>query len=255
MGFWTIVPVKPLRRGKSRLAGVMNENERTALNICLLQNTLSILAEIPNMDHILVISRDPQALALARSFGARTLLEHSESNLNRALEVATSMVKRPAHRGLLLLPADLPLLLREDIENLMTTAQNSPVVSIVPDRHGAGTNALLVSPPGLIRYSFGIGSFQRHCAAVAQSGARLEIVRVPSIALDLDIPEDLALVKPILEVQIEKALPNVAKDADSRTQTVLNYKQLCLELISAVPEPNLKWPNPLALTSGNETIY
>ncbi len=233
MGFWAIIPVKPLRRGKSRLSGVLDENGRTALNTCLLQNTLAALAGVPEIDHTLIISRDPQALSIARTFGAQTLLERSGSNLNRALEIATAIVRRSAHRGLLILPADLPLLRSHDIADLLATASRPPVISIVPDRHGEGTNALLVSPPGMLRYSFGVGSFRRHCEAAQQCEAKLQVVHNPVIALDLDIPEDLDLVRGGLNDQIQLYGRDLAENnlSNSSTQIMLDYKRRCLDLI------------------------
>ncbi len=78
---------------------------------------------------------------------------------------------------------------------LIQHADDPPVVVIAPDRHGKGTNALLMSPSGLIEYDFGEDSFQRHCDRVRASGARLEIVDLPSLGLDLDIPEDLEIIR------------------------------------------------------------
>ena len=73
MTLWAIVPVKPLRRGKSRLAGTLSEDERTELNRSLLQNTLRTFSDLKEVEEVLVISRDPQALAIARHYGARTV--------------------------------------------------------------------------------------------------------------------------------------------------------------------------------------
>src|SRR5512140_3297002 len=89
MSLWAIVPVKPLRRGKSRLAGVLSEEERTALNNSLLANTIKAITSAPSIGQTLVISRDPAALALAREYGARTVMEDSNSELNQALQRAT----------------------------------------------------------------------------------------------------------------------------------------------------------------------
>jgi 2-phospho-L-lactate guanylyltransferase len=69
MTLWAIVPVKPLRRGKSRLAGALSEDERTNLNRSLLQNTLKTLSELKEVEEVLVISRDPHALTIARNYG------------------------------------------------------------------------------------------------------------------------------------------------------------------------------------------
>jgi 2-phospho-L-lactate guanylyltransferase len=195
MALWAIVPVKPLRYGKSRLAGVLTQDERAALNTRLLTHTVDTLRSIPEIDQVLVISRDPAALALARDHGARTVQENGAPELNRALARATVIAKSYILRGVLIVPADLPLLTAEDVRAMMERAKDPPVVVVAPDRHRQGTNALLISPVGLIGYDFGPGSFQRHCERALQVGARLEICELPSLALDVDLPEDLDIVE------------------------------------------------------------
>ena len=95
----------------------------------------------------------------------------------------------------MILPADLPLISEEDVLTLIERAVNPPVVVIAPDRHGKGTNALLLSPSGLIDYDFGENSFEKHCELAKASGARLEIVDLPTLGLDLDLPEDLEIIR------------------------------------------------------------
>jgi len=195
MTLWAIIPVKPLRRGKSRLAGTLSEDERTELNRSLLQNTLKTFADLKEVEEVLVISRDPQALTIARNYGARTVREDGQPELNTALKRATVVAQVYATGGVLVLPADLPLVTRDDILTLIERAGEPPVVVIAPDRHERGTNALLISPTGLIEYDFGEDSFQRHCQRAREAGARLEIVNLPTLGLDLDLPEDLELVR------------------------------------------------------------
>jgi len=196
MTLWAIVPVKPLRYGKSRLAGTLSEDQRTELNKALLQHTLETLSNLKEVDGILVVSRDSHALKVAHGLGARTVQENGQPQLNTALKRATVVAQVYATRGVLVLPADLPLISKEDVlELIRRAAGEAPVVVIAPDRHGKGTNALLISPPGLIEYDFGEGSFQKHCELAKQAGARLEIVELPSLGLDLDLPEDFEIVK------------------------------------------------------------
>lgn len=202
MTLWAIVPVKPLRRGKSRLAGTLTEDERTVLNRALLEHTLTTLSDLREVDGMLVVSRDPNALTIARNHGARTVQEDGQPHLNMALKRATIVAQVYATRGVLVLPADLPLISKDDILELIKRGTEPPVVVIAPDRHGKGTNALLISPPGLIEYDFGENSFQRHCERAQQAGARLEIVDLPSLGLDLDMPEDIELIK-----GLESAVP------------------------------------------------
>ena len=195
MTIWAIVPVKPLRRGKSRLAGTLSEDERAELNQSLLQRTLDTLSGLKELEQVLVVSRDPHALTIARQHGARTVREDGQPQLNTALTRATVIAKVYATRGVMILPADLPLISREDVLTLIERAGDPPVVVIAPDRHGKGTNALLISPAGLIEYDFGENSFQRHCERAQEAGARLEIVDLPSLGLDLDLPEDLEIIR------------------------------------------------------------
>lgn len=195
MSLWAIVPVKPLRRGKSRLAGALTEDERAVLNQDLLERTLQTLSTLKELDQVLVVSRDAHALTIARNYGAKTVQEDGQPHLNTALTRATVIAQVHATQGVLILPADLPLLRADDVLALIDRAAKPPVVVIAPDRHRKGTNALLMVPAGLIEYEFGEDSFEKHCERARQAGAQLEIVELPSLGLDLDLPEDLEMVR------------------------------------------------------------
>ena len=191
MTLWAIVPVKPLRMAKSRLSAVLTRNEREILSQQMLINTLDLLREVKEIERTLVVSRDTKALSIARKHGARTVTEYGAPELNNALARATVVAQQYDISGLLVIPADLPLMRMDDVETLISKATDPPVVVIAPDRHGRGTNALLSSPPGLIEYDFGIDSFERHVARAKAAGVRLIVCKNPSIGLDVDLPEDL----------------------------------------------------------------
>lgn len=202
MTFWAVVPVKPLRIGKSRLGKALTDEARLALNHSLLSKTLSKLKSMPEFEHVLVVSRDPQALTLARTFGALTVQENGAPHLNAALEKSMLVLKQHTIRGVLVVPADLPLLKPDDVRKLLSIAKDPPVVVVVPDRHRQGTNALLVCPVGLIPFSFGPGSFQRHCELAQAASARLEVLELESMAIDIDLPEDMELVRDALDCSV-----------------------------------------------------
>lgn len=194
MTIWAIVPVKPLRRGKSRLSGLLSEEQRTGLNRYLLEHTLTVLNKITAIEHTLVVSRDPAALALTRSMGGRTVLEDGTPQLNTALKRATIVAEAQGARAVLILPADLPLVEPADLEALLSQGMTPPVVVIAPDRRHDGTNGLFINPARLIEYGYGPGSFQRHCQRSNDAGGRLVVVNSERIELDLDLPEDLEMV-------------------------------------------------------------
>jgi len=191
MSLWAIVPIKPLRRGKSRLAKDYSDEERTKLNREMLVQTVERLQKVKGVEKILVVSRDPEALSIARNLGAQSLLENGNPGLNLALTRASLIAKAYKARGVLIIPADLPLLDPDDVQQMIGLANGKPAVVIAPDRHHEGTNAMLVSPPDLIRFDYGKGSFDRHCAHAIRAGADLQVVEKESFGLDLDWPEDL----------------------------------------------------------------
>ena len=198
MTYWAIVPIKPLLRSKSRLASVLSKDERQELSQDMLINTLEVLNQVSSVETTLVVSRDSRALALARKHGARTVTEYGSPELNQALVRATYVAQQYGVAGVLVLPADLPLLDRGEVELLIGGAGEPPVVVIAPDRRGSGTNALLVAPPGLIEYDFGPDSFSRHQKRAKQAGAKVVVCEMPSLELDLD---SLAVMDVIMELE------------------------------------------------------
>ncbi|OQY35950.1 MAG: 2-phospho-L-lactate guanylyltransferase [Anaerolineaceae bacterium 4572_5.1] len=193
MALWAIVPGEPLRGVKEPFYDVLTDGEYERLNEYLLENTIKTLTEEPKIADVLVCNRDPTALTVARKFGARTLKEDGTPGLNIALERATAVAQTYGICGVLIIPADLPLLTAENIKLLVENVDDPPSVKIVPDRRSQGTNALLIRPAGLFEYQYGENSFEKHCEAARTAGASLEICELPSLALDVDSPEDLAL--------------------------------------------------------------
>ena len=190
---WAIVPVKPFLRSKSRLSGVLTPQERAGLSREFLGHALGVLRQAPDVRQTLVISRDPAALALAREQGAHTVTEAGSPDLNAALTRATQAALLQGAGAVLILPTDLPFLAPEDVRQLIEIDGAGPLVSIAPDRREAGTNALFVSPPGVLAYAFGEHSFARHVALAQAAGARVRVCRLPGAALDIDGPEDLEM--------------------------------------------------------------
>ena len=197
MSLWVIVPVKPLRRGKSRLARVLSTDERMMLNQTMLANTLRVLQSVKEIDQIVVISRDSSVLGMARDFKARTVQEDGHSHLNLALQRATVVAEMYGATSVLILPADLPLLSAEVLRDSVLRAGKAPSAVIAPDHRGDGTNAMLITPTGLFGYHYGVGSFRKHCELASKVGAKLEIVEREELGLDLDLPEDLEHLKQI----------------------------------------------------------
>jgi 2-phospho-L-lactate/phosphoenolpyruvate guanylyltransferase len=193
MSLWAIVPVKPLRRGKSRLSAILSEEERNQLNHHLFTHTIEVLKEVDAISDILVVSRDSHVLTQSREMGVRTVTENGTPELNNALLRASLFVKTFSTEGVLIVPADLPLLTPSDVIEFLNARTTSPMIVIAPDRRREGTNMLLSDPPDLLTFSFGGQSFDRHSRLARSHGATVIEHHNEHIALDLDVPEDYQL--------------------------------------------------------------
>ena len=193
MTLWAIIPVKPLKRGKSRLSSILSETERTTLNQSMLVNTLKTLKSISEIDTVLVVSRDPSALAIAREWNARTVLEDGSPELNTAIRRAVAVAKAYYANKILVLPADLPLVKAEHVKALLSCATKPPEIIIAPDRRKDGTNALYLDPADLINFYYGSGSFYKHIEEAEKKKVHFSIFESEEFGLDLDLPEDLEM--------------------------------------------------------------
>jgi len=193
MSLWAIVPVKSLIRGKSRLAGVLSDEERAVLNRDLFTRTLLCLKSIPRIEQVLVISYDPEVLARARDLGATTVQEAKKTNINNALRRATVAAKAYNASKAIIIPADLPFINKEELEIFLDQTGKPPEIIISSDRHSNGTNALFINPIGILEYNFGPWSFQKHVEQAEQKKINVRIKNMESLTFDLDLPEDLEI--------------------------------------------------------------
>lgn len=188
---WAVIPVKPLNRAKSRLAHVLSPEQRYEFARMMLSQVLSITLNSPRITGVVVISRDTRAVGIAREMGAKTIQESSYSDLNPALERATSVLRVWGAGAILIIPADLPFINHTDIDGILDACDEGPCVVLSTDRHVDGTNVMLVRPPGLIEYAYGRGSFQRHFEAADALGVAVATYESERVMLDIDEPDDL----------------------------------------------------------------
>jgi len=186
---FSIIPAKPLTQAKTRLAAVLSLKERIDLSYRLLQHTISLALQV---GEVVVVSRDGRVRQLAKQAGAWAIVE-AGTTMNEALRQASAWVTTRGAQAILILPGDLPLLTVSDLRQIIEMAEpQTPAMVVAPCHRLDGTNALFLRPPGLIDFGFGVGSFERHQQAARARGLEPIIYRSPTIALDLDLPEDLS---------------------------------------------------------------
>jgi 2-phospho-L-lactate guanylyltransferase len=191
MSTCAILPVKGFEAAKQRLSHELTPGPRRALAEAMYADVLTALRRCAAIRRIIVVSSDNGAQRLAGGHGATVLDERGSGHSSAALIGIALAVEQGIDRALLV-PGDCPLLDPRELEQLLSKRpEDARRVTIVPDRHGTGTNALLLSPPDALQPSFGPGSCERHAAAAQAAGLAHEIVNVPTLALDVDTPDDL----------------------------------------------------------------
>jgi 2-phospho-L-lactate guanylyltransferase len=186
-----IVPVGTLAGAKSRLGAVLDAEEREELALRLARTTIEAVVAARRIDATLVVTPDDTVRALAEVLGARPLRQRS-SGLNRGIDAGRDEAVAAGARAILIVPIDLPDVTPDAIDAVVGVLDHGrrPLVAIVPDRHGRGTNALLIAPPDAIEPCFGGDSRAAHVAAAEAAGAELIVLDGP-LAVDLDTPDDL----------------------------------------------------------------
>jgi 2-phospho-L-lactate guanylyltransferase len=190
---WALVPIRGLETAKTRLGEDLDPEERVALVTNLLRRTLVATRDARRIAGTVVVTMDPEAAGIATELRAIGLVERAPG-LNAAIEAARSVAVARGATAVLVLPADLPSVSAGAIDELIAAASEAGraggLAVAVPDRHGLGTNALLLSPPGAIDPAFGDSSRAAHATRAEAAGIRWLELDGP-LALDLDTAADL----------------------------------------------------------------
>ena len=197
-----VLPVKSFGRAKQRLGEAVGADQRRALAHAMAGDVLEALGRVEGLEGVIVVSAESldlePAAASGRRFARGVELVHDPEEAGQSAAARRGIrvaVERSAER-VLLVPGDCPALEPGEVAELLAEPRDGVV--IVPDRHGAGTNALLIAPPDALEPAFGPGSFARHAALAHSAGANVRIGRLPSLELDVDTPGDLAALRAAL---------------------------------------------------------
>lgn len=185
-----VLPVKRLDAAKQRLAAAIDEERRRELAAAMVADVLEAIGKSRGIERVIVVSGDPIAQELAAAAGAEVVPDPEDAGHVQAAQAGIARAEVEGAERVVLLAGDCPLLDPRELDRLLTGVPGH-YVGIVPDRHGSGTNALLLSPPDVIVPAFGEGSRARHVEAARGAEVPFGIEELPSIELDLDTPADV----------------------------------------------------------------
>jgi 2-phospho-L-lactate guanylyltransferase len=203
-----ILPVKRFAHAKQRLGASVADPLRADLARAMVGDVLVALSETASIERTIVVTSEDSVSAAARYLGALVVEDTSEESQSAAVTLGVERALTEGFQRVLCIPGDCPALDPAELDALLKPSPQSssnpagagvaidqPAVVIVPDRHGTGTNGLLLAPPGAIAPSFGPDSCERHLALAREAGAICRIEHPPSLLLDIDTGADLAALR------------------------------------------------------------
>ena len=215
-----ILPVKSFARAKQRLSVSLEQRLRVALAGAMVGDVIDALAATERIEATYVVTREQSARAAALAAGATVIEDGSEAGQSAAVGLGVRRALAEGFDRVLCVPGDCPTLDPSELAGLLADhAGSGPEVVVLPDRHGTGTNGLLLAPADAIEPSFGPGSCERHVAMAAAAGVACRIEPLPSLTLDVDTGDDLAALREALARSAGRARRTRAVLGDPATQT------------------------------------
>lgn len=185
-----VLPVKRFGAAKQRMAAGITGGQRRDLAEAMVADVLEAIGRARTIERTIVVTGDPIAQELAAATGAEVVPDPEDAGHVEAAQAGIARAEADGAERVVLLAGDCPMLDPRELDRLLTGVPGN-YVGVVPDRHGTGTNALLLSPPNAIVPAFGEGSRDRHVEAARKAGVPFGIEELPSIELDLDTPADV----------------------------------------------------------------
>jgi 2-phospho-L-lactate guanylyltransferase len=190
-----ILPVKRFAHAKQRLGASIADPLRMRLAHAMVSDVLRAVGQAALIERTIVVTSEAAVAREARAQGALVLEDAEQAGQSAAVSLGVARALCQGYARVLCIPGDCPALEPGELDRLLTVDGDGAGVVIVPDRHGTGTNGLLLTPPDVIVPSFGPGSCARHRALALAAGAGCRLEHPPSLLLDIDTGDDLAALR------------------------------------------------------------
>lgn len=185
------MPMKPFDQAKSRLSGVLADEQRDRLARALFLRTQRFFAvHFAGFDR-LVVTPSEVVRSVCERVSTRCLLEPALDGLNIASERAVQWATERGYESVLLIPGDVPVWVRSEVNMLLD--HGTKYSAVIAQARDNGTNALLLRLPTAFSFCYGPNSSNAHLRAARDAGISAVVCKLPFLAHDLDVPADCAV--------------------------------------------------------------
>lgn len=198
-----VLPIKRFTESKQRLTE-LSRGSRMALMTAMVTDVLIALRRCKEVDEVIVVTGDESASQIAVNYGAFVVADPSDLGHSQAAGIGVRAALTRGAQRVLLVPSDCPAINPKEIDQILNEHpwEASVGVTVVPDREGLGTNALIIHPPTAIAPAFGSPSLERHVEAAKAAGATVVVAKPITLLMDVDVAEDVTALRAWLEQNI-----------------------------------------------------
>jgi 2-phospho-L-lactate guanylyltransferase len=179
-----IIPVKTFSKAKTRLN--LPSNQRDAICKTMLEEVIRTISNTKNIDKIIVVSKDDEALKISKKFNVKEIFDDDESGVNHAVSLADNYLENSEFDASIVFPQDIPFIQSQDIDNLIQFQKSPQSVLVVPSRRFDGTNALLRMPTNLMKTHYDEDSYKIHLEVGKSLTSNASLIFLRRIMLDID---------------------------------------------------------------------
>lgn len=188
---WALIPVKDFNTCKSRLANALPDYARQSLMAALLSDLLVALKQCESIEGISLVTRCHKATSLAGMHNVQVISLAEDKCLNSGVTAAVAAITGRGHQRAIILHGDLPMVTSSDITSLVEDHCNSGcAISLVPDNHHNGTNAILLDLPTRLEFAYGSNSYTAHNHFASQQNISKQTLENAHIGCDIDLWHD-----------------------------------------------------------------
>jgi 2-phospho-L-lactate guanylyltransferase len=184
-----VVPIKAFTSAKTRLSDRLDPEQRACLAQASAERVLGAVAGCDLVDLRLAVVDTDQAAKMARHWNFEVLQRPDLFGQSAAVGAGFAAAIKRGATSVLTVSADVPLVRPKDIQEMLRP--KAPVLVMVSDREGRGTNAMRLDPAIDFRLHFGPDSLAMHKREAAALELPVKVIDNPRVRLDIDTPDDI----------------------------------------------------------------
>ncbi len=188
---WAVIPFKQVQKAKQRLSSILSTEERRILSLKMLEDVLAAAKTSGVFDKTVVATNCKEGFLVADKMGALHFETFIDSGLNSAAKKAANWLSLQGIKTMCLFPADIPLVSESEFQQIAIDHASHQGLTIVPSHDFKGTNCMLLSPPNILPFCFGMNSYAEHIRQGIKLNLSCQSKHFHGIALDIDNPNDL----------------------------------------------------------------